>query len=440
MNSNREPPNVISAHSHFAIFFCFFFSARLPPSLPGPQTPLISSQIIYNLTNQCIDLDADDQRIELYDCNVPVSPNQVWYLNSTSAITSGSDVQHCLTACTGIEPGVVGSVFNYTYNATDIFITTTTGAVVLVTFYAPDVMRYQMGPLGYLDDPVRNEIVSSTRFDRSDQLKLIVTVTDAMLEAATSDLVLQISRDPILLTLSQSPALGGQILLQEIVPLQWNTSSTFQTLQAGETEHPFGGGMQNGYFSQFNRSVPIMEGGGWAAGGRANPAPFYLTTAGYGCLRNTYAPGQYDFFETSILRHDEARFDGFYFSGPAFTRVIDLYTQATGRPFLPPIWGLHLGDSDCYNQKNRSTTDVLAVAVNYSVYDMPGGWMIPDDGYGCGYTNLPYVVEQLHNLGKYMALWTSTGLDNATWEIGTAGSRGIKTDVGWVGAGYKFEL
>ncbi|EGD77088.1 hypothetical protein PTSG_07426 [Salpingoeca rosetta] len=66
--------------------------------------------------------------------------------------------------------------------------------------------------------------------------------------------------------------------------------------------------------------------------------------------------------------------------------------------------------------------------------------MIPNDGYGCGYTRLAYVISQLHDLGKYTALWTSTGLANATWEIGTAGSRGIKTDVGWVGAGYKFEL
>ena len=63
------------------------------------------------------------------------------------------------------------------------------------------------------------------------------------------------------------------------------------------------------------------------------------------------------------------------------------------------------------------------------------GWMIPNDGYGCGYTNLSYVIKELHKLGKYTALWTSTGLANATWEIGTAGSRGIKTDVGWVGAG-----
>lgn len=54
-----------------------------------------------------------------------------------------------------------------------------------------------------------------------------------------------------------------------------------------------------------------------------------------------------------------------------------------------------------------------------------------------------------------MGLWTSTGLNNASWEIGRAGSRAawrhgrpfsrewpevIKTDVAWVGRGYRFGL
>ncbi|CAL1166590.1 unnamed protein product [Cladocopium goreaui] len=39
-----------------------------------------------------------------------------------------------------------------------------------------------------------------------------------------------------------------------------------------------------------------------------------------------------------------------------------------------------------------------------------------------------------------MGLWTSTGLANASWEIGNAKSRVIKTDVAWVGSGYRFGL
>jgi hypothetical protein len=381
-------------------------------------------------------------RVEVYSCNSPVSVNQVWFFNKTNVISSGgSQGQQCMTACTAIQPGTVGNVAKVvSHNATSVVLETTTGALWAAVFYAPDVVRLRLANFGErgFDDPAGSDIVASTDFDRSKELNLTVEENAATIVATTADVVLTVQRAPLLVTLTRADT--GQVLLQETAPLQWNTSSTWQTVARGTKEYAFGGGMQNGFFAQRDRSVPIMEGGGWDAGGRANPAPFYTTTAGLGVLRNTYATGRYDFFAPSTLRHEEARFDAWVFVGPALPRVLDLYTQATGRPFLPPIWGLNLGDSDCYNQRNRTTTDVISVAQGYTENDIPGGWMIPNDGYGCGYTKLPYVIDQLHLLGKYTALWTSTGLANATWEIGTAGSRGIKTDVGWVGAGYKFEL
>ena len=39
----------------------------------------------------------------------------------------------------------------------------------------------------------------------------------------------------------------------------------------------------------------------------------------------------------------------------------------------------------------------------------------------------------------YTGLWTSTGMPNIKAEVGTAGTRVCKTDVGWIGAGYKYE-
>jgi alpha-glucosidase len=82
-----------------------------------------------------------------------------------------------------------------------------------------------------------------------------------------------------------------------------------------------------------------------------NPAPWYVSTAGYGVLRNTWAPGRYTFSSPVIAAHNESnRFDAFFMlSGPGFTSVKDLlglYTALTGPPFLPPLYGLFLGDSD----------------------------------------------------------------------------------------------
>ena len=62
--------------------------------------------------------------------------------------------------------------------------------------------------------------------------------------------------------------------------------------------------MQNGFYDHTGRYVLIREGGGWDAGGRANPAPFWMSSKGYGALRNTYKPGSYNFSKTAPLSRE----------------------------------------------------------------------------------------------------------------------------------------
>ncbi|RSS86640.1 DUF5110 domain-containing protein, partial [Streptomyces sp. WAC05292] len=69
--------------------------------------------------------------------------------------------------------------------------------------------------------------------------------------------------------------------------------------------------------------------------------------------------------------------------------------------------------------------------------DMPSGWFLPNDGYGCGYTEpLKATVDALAAKGFRTGLWTSTGLTRIAEEV-AAGSRAVKTDVAWIGGGYK---
>ncbi|GAA3069935.1 hypothetical protein GCM10020254_12150 [Streptomyces goshikiensis] len=71
--------------------------------------------------------------------------------------------------------------------------------------------------------------------------------------------------------------------------------------------------------------------------------------------------------------------------------------------------------------------------------DMPSGWFLPNDGYGCGYTApLKSTVEALKAKGFRTGLWTSTGLDSLADEVAAAGVRGVKTDVAWIGSGYQY--
>ena len=139
------------------------------------------------------------------------------------------------------------------------------------------------------------------------------------------------------------------------------------------------------------------------------------------------------------LSHDEPRFDCYYFYGPSLKKILDGYTLVTGRPFFPPRWGLEFGDADCYNKNGQDARRHLegrrqSTAQN----DMPGGWILPNDGYGCGYVDLDTTIQELHKRGFYTGLWTEKGLDRIAHEVSVSGSRVMKLDVAWVGRGYQF--
>lgn len=97
----------------------------------------------------------------------------------------------------------------------------------------------------------------------------------------------------------------------------------------------------------------------------------------------------------------------------------------------------------------------------YAAYDMPLGWLLPNDGYGAGYgqeETLDGNIRNLKSLGDYargkgveIGLWTQSDLHpkpevsallqrDIVKEVRDAGVRVLKTDVAWVGAGYSFGL
>jgi len=252
----------------------------------------------------------------------------------------------------------------------------------------------------------------------------------------------------------------GKILWQELKPLSFSEGTTIQTLSSDVREHFFGGGQQNGTFQFKGRLMEISYSGGWEEGDRPSPAPFYMSDRGYGVLRNTWSDGQYDFRSDRYLTtaHSESRFDAYYMVGPTIHEVLDHYTRLTGRAGLLPRWAFEYGDADCYNDGDNvekpgtvpegwsdgptgTTMDVVvSVAEQYRRHDMPGGWILPNDGYGCGYEDLPEVVSRLQELGFHTGLWTENGVEKIAWEIGVAGTRVQKLDVAWTGKGYQWAL
>ena len=64
-------------------------------------------------------------------------------------------------------------------------------------------------------------------------------------------------------------------------------------------------------------AIQIVNTNNWVDGGVASPNPFYWSTAGYGVVRNTWKPGNYDFGshdpQTTTTTHEGTDFDAFIF-------------------------------------------------------------------------------------------------------------------------------
>ncbi len=318
-----------------------------------------------------------------------------------------------------------------------------------VIFYSNDIFRIWMGPDGEFTNPAGNDIVES--YGVKDPA---ITTTDkgAYYQIKSKSCVLRAYKQPLKFAMYDES--DTKMIWEETKPLSYG-DKTIQTLRRQPNEYFYGGGMQNGYFSHRGTTLLIEKGNGWDNGGSPNPAPFYMSTAGYGAFRNTFDVGKYAFTDTLKFSHNENRFDCFYFYGPSLKQILNGYTQITGRPFLMPRWALSMGDANCYNRgakgddtknyKGTGTTgttpDVIhLVADKYVANNMPRGWILPNDGYGCGYTKLDSTIMELHKRGFYTGLWTESGVDKIAKEVGQSGSRVCKLDVAWVGPGYKFAL
>jgi len=353
------------------------------------------------------------------------------------------------------EPGTVVKL-QQRARKREYILVTDKGFHVKITICRADVVRIQIAEKGDFADPRNNPEKAQIIIDhisRAGDVK--VADSEKEVEFATDKILLRVDKKTCRFELLDK---NGKRIFTELRPLQFGEKRTVQTLSTGVDEFYYGGGQQNGYFSHKGRKIVIRADGNWNEGGHPNPAPFYMSNKGYGVLRNTFAIGSYDFTsnEAISLQHNEKRFDAYYFIGDSFNRIIDLYTQFTGRPNFVCIWALELGEADAYMTRDRKTKELKKdkdgniiehtphvidrLAEQYRKHDMPGGWILPNDGYGCGYVELPYVVKALKDLGFYTGLWTQGELVKTKWEVGVAGTRVQKLDVAWTGAAYQHSL
>ncbi|MCJ0932450.1 discoidin domain-containing protein [Virgibacillus halodenitrificans] len=364
----------------------------------------------------------------------------------------------------------IGIVEDINQDGSDVYLDLSTGEGIKISFLKESLFRFHLDPEGEFPDyPTPNsqdhttKIVSKNESAYKEEYGDIdVSVDDDsdFHKISTAAVELRIDKETSKMSLYDKNE--SKLLWEESKPLQYGNNKTVQTLSTEEDEYFYGGGQQNGFYSHDNESINIAVGGGWDAGAASSPVPFYLSTSGYGVMRNTFKPGFYDFSETATFEHREKRFDAYYFVEDAIPNIINEYTELTGKPALLPKFAFYLGHLDCFNGKHNGHGDdrtLMEDGLNYlNRYvdnDMPLGWFTPNDGYSCGYggvDNLENFADAAKEQNVATGLWTESTLepdpglpedDPLRRDIDAevkAGTRAIKTDVAWVGPGYSMAL
>ena len=402
---------------------------------------------------------------------------------------------------------VLGSVIAVNKDGNKVDLTINTGEKIRFTFLDQNVFRMYMAPEGedFREYPAPNSsdhtatITNKTDAQYENEYNVAPTLDedDTKITISTSKIKIEINKAQTLVKLMKA---DGTVVWEEAAPLKYKTGSTIQTLKTDKDEYFYGGGTQNGRFSHKGKSIKIQNTNNWVDKGVASPNPFYWSTDGYGVVRNTWKPGEYDFGskDSNIVQttHNEKRFDAYYFVDDTPSDILGDYYELTGSPAELPEYASYLGHLNCYNRDfwkevpegtngavklgdkwyqesqsdnggNKETllgeaeTTAQQIIEDHKNNDMPLGWFLPNDGYGCGYGQSDSQAGDIENLkdfadyaianGVQTGLWTQSNLwpadpsnpqkgERDIYKEVEAGVHSVKTDVAWVGAGYSMAL
>ncbi|XP_075985949.1 alpha-glucosidase 2-like [Anticarsia gemmatalis] len=410
----------------------------------------------------------------------------------------------------------LGGIKSFLKTDTEYLLQYDTGELAKLNILNSHVFKFYMSPTGdFLDYPkpknpedyAKINIKKITDYDTEPFKYSILKESEHCYHVYTNKISISFDKKRGTMTV-QDLRTNKDVLIQS-EPLYYDDTIVKQTLVQHKSEYFFGGGMQNGRFSHKGEKINIVNSNKWVDGGVTSPCPFYWSTNGYAVLINTWQAGVYDFGteNTDIVKitHNGNDFDAFFFISSNARDILKDYYELTGQPTFMPEYSFyeaHLNafnrdywvkvDKDkpnailfedgfyykCYQpndmegkegileslngEKNNYQFSARAMVDRYQRHDMPLGWFIPNDGYGCGYGQTDSLEGDIDNLKQFQEYSKTKGVETALWtesnlepkdpdhpvkgdrdlakEVGVAGVVALKCDVAWIGSGYSFAL
>jgi alpha-D-xyloside xylohydrolase len=152
--------------------------------------------------------------------------------------------------------------------------------------------------------------------------------------------------------------------------------------------------------------------------------PLLYCNSGWGLMlhssyRSFWEIGTFSYTSGSFLTQDN-RIDAFLFLGPTIKNLIGQYTGLTGRPAMPPLWGMGLWMSRCAYQNRNQVETVLK---RLRAEDIPcdvvhlDSWMGNHYYFKIGVDAMDFVgdEERWPDRRGMLALWRSWGFAASFW-------------------------
>ena len=367
-----------------------------------------------------------------------------------------------------VNASELGAITQIQKGENAFYVTFATGEKGKISILNDHIFRYQIDKTGeFKEYPTPNSpnhiakitVKSQQDFGLDSFNSMNLSETDSSFVLENSKLKITFSKDKA--TFSVFDKQKNKNIIQEVSPIDISDSQTIQNLKQQSSEQYFGGGTQNGRFTHKGTSIKIVNTNNWVDGGVASPNPFYWSSEGYGMIRNTWKPGEYDFgtrdSAVTKLTHKEGQFDAYYFINSSYKGILNDYYTLTGHPILMPEYGFYEAHLNAYNrdywqevstgtsgaiqfedgkyykefqpdsargqgvleslngEKNNYQFSARAVIDRYVKNDMPLGWFLPNDGYGAGYGQTDSLDGDIQNLKEFSNYANSKGVEVGLW-------------------------
>jgi alpha-glucosidase (family GH31 glycosyl hydrolase) len=217
----------------------------------------------------------------------------------------------------------------------------------------------------------------------------------------TAGLRIKASLSPFELTVSDR---SGHVLLESSTAI----TPTALAVRMATDEHFYGLGFQRAALDVRGHKLQ------WWRAFRSGEAtvPFFMSTRGYGFYSNNTYRHVFDFTapDAYSVTADGGRQDFYILCAPSFRKILDQYTELTGKPMLAPRWALGIGYEARYMEEQPG---VMKVAEGFRKYDIPLDWI----GLEPGWEDVPYRMKWN---------WSPTRFPNPEGMIRTLAGMGIK--------------